>query len=60
MLTNELCAPVIPTYFPPAMFKRDPDTNEILTSTGSEYYDNDVPFEGIYPEYMQSLIEVSD
>ena len=41
------------------IFKRDPHSTEILTATGSEYYDNNVPFEGVYPNYVKSIFQVS-
>ena len=41
------------------MYKRDPTSNDILALPGSEYYDNTIPFEGIYIKYMERLLEVS-
>ena len=41
------------------MFKRDPESGEVLTSPGSEFYDDSIPYEGDYISYTQQLIEVS-
>jgi len=27
--------------------------------TGSEYYDNNVPYEGVYPTFVESIVKIS-
>jgi len=41
------------------MFKRD-SNGMALNATGSEYYDNRVLFEGVYPSYVEKLVEISN
>ena len=48
----------VPTYLFPMMYKREAD--EVLTSTGDEYFDNNVPYEGVYPAYLQRIREMSN
>lgn len=50
----------MPTYNIPMMYKRDVDSGEVLGFPGDEYYDNSVPFEGVYLDYVKSLQGVSD
>ena len=50
----------VPTYHDSFMFKRDPDTGKALTNVGSEYYDNSILIEGIYPDYLKSIVEISN
>lgn len=40
------------------MYKRHPN-NTVISETGSEYYDDSIPFEGVYPTYMRKLVDVS-
>ena len=40
-------------------FKRDPVSNEILSTPGDEYYDNSIPFEGVFINYAESIKENS-
>ena len=40
------------------MFKRDSVSKDILIAPGEEYYNNAVPFEGIYLDYVDRLLEV--
>ena len=48
----------VPTYQIPMMYKRDPTSKERLAVTGSEYYDNNIPYEGIYPNVMENIMKV--
>ena len=48
-----------PNYVFPQVFKRDND-GEAISSPGIEYYDNSVPFDGVYPTYVQQLVEISN
>ena len=41
------------------MYKRDGD-GEILSTIGSEYYDDGVPFEGIYPSFVRGIADISN
>ncbi|EJK48816.1 hypothetical protein THAOC_32354 [Thalassiosira oceanica] len=50
----------IPTYLFPIMYKRDNVTDEVLTSTGDEYFDNNVPYEGVYPTYLERILKMSN
>jgi len=43
-----------------AYFKRDPASGDIIYSPGDEYYDDSVPFEGAYPNYVNRIVEVCD
>mmetsp|Transcript_383 Transcript_383/g.621 ORF Transcript_383/g.621 Transcript_383/m.621 type:complete len:507 (-) Transcript_383:907-2427(-) len=49
----------IPDYQFPLVYKRDPTSEESLSVTGSEYYDNNIPYEGIYPIMMENLVKSS-
>jgi len=49
----------IPRYVLPMMYKRDPISNEILNVMGSEYYDNSVPYEGVYPSFAEKIMKFS-
>ena len=55
---SSLFTPVIPTYVAPMLYKSDPINGDIISSPGSEYYDDTVPFEGVSVNYVQSLQEV--
>ncbi|KAL7531863.1 hypothetical protein ACHAXR_004282, partial [Thalassiosira sp. AJA248-18] len=52
----------IPAYYEPYHYKRNPDSDlgEILISTGSEYYDNTIPWEGATLDYFRSLMSIAD
>ncbi|KAL7528210.1 hypothetical protein ACHAXR_003461, partial [Thalassiosira sp. AJA248-18] len=41
------------------MFKRD-GSGQIVTTMGSEYYDNSIPWEGVYLKYVNSVMEISN
>ena len=41
------------------MFKRDPANNDILPAPGEEYYNNSIPFEGVFINYADSIKENS-
>jgi len=49
----------VPTYVVPMLYKRDPNSNDILHVTGSEYYDNSVPYEGVYPTFAERIMKFS-
>eukprot|EP00581_Thalassiosira_minuscula_P007139 CAMPEP_0183703846 /NCGR_PEP_ID=MMETSP0737-20130205/1421_1 /TAXON_ID=385413 /ORGANISM="Thalassiosira miniscula, Strain CCMP1093" /LENGTH=733 /DNA_ID=CAMNT_0025930645 /DNA_START=80 /DNA_END=2281 /DNA_ORIENTATION=+ len=49
----------IPTYLLPMMYKRDPSGGEIVSSPGDEYYDDSVPYEGVYIHYVKQIMEIS-
>jgi len=49
----------IPTYFKQYMYKRD-SKGIILTERGDEYYNDSIPFEGVYIHYLKQIMEVSD
>ena len=40
------------------MYKKDPISKERLNMTGSEYYDNSIPYKGIYPNFLDSIAKV--
>ena len=48
-----------PHYVFPMVFKKD-IYGEPISSPGIEYYDNSVPFDGVYPTYVQQLVEISN
>jgi len=50
----------IPRYKEPLMYKRDPNSGEILTERGNEYYNNSVPYEGVYLNYLNKIVEFSN
>ena len=41
------------------MYKRD-SNGGILTERGDEYYNDSIPFEGVYIHYLKQIMEVSD
>jgi len=49
----------IPTYMLPMMYKRDIN-GEALTTPGSEYYDDSIPYEGAYLQYVKKIMEISN
>ncbi|KAL7545089.1 hypothetical protein ACHAWF_010799 [Thalassiosira exigua] len=50
----------IPTYLWPMMFKRDDESEEPLSSPGAEYFDDGRPFEGVYINYANRIVEISN
>lgn len=50
----------VPTYLFPMLYKRDNVTDEVLTSTGYEYFDNNIPYEGVYPAYFERIRKMSN
>ncbi|KAL7536673.1 hypothetical protein ACHAWF_005534 [Thalassiosira exigua] len=48
----------VPTYLPLLVFKTD-GNGDSLSSPGSEYYNNSVPYKGVYIDYMKQLMEIS-
>ncbi|KAL7530571.1 hypothetical protein ACHAXR_003567, partial [Thalassiosira sp. AJA248-18] len=50
---------IVPAYTVPLMYKRNP-SGDILTSSGSEYYDSSVPFEGVFMIYLEKLMGIAD
>ncbi|KAL7551347.1 hypothetical protein ACHAWF_014536 [Thalassiosira exigua] len=50
----------IPKYQVPIHYKRDRVSGEPLVSVGDEYYNDSVPYDGIYPRYMKELVTVSN
>ena len=41
------------------IYKRDPSSGEIQSAPGSEYYDDNVPYDGVYLHYTKKIVEVS-
>mmetsp|Transcript_34735 Transcript_34735/g.56767 ORF Transcript_34735/g.56767 Transcript_34735/m.56767 type:complete len:669 (+) Transcript_34735:46-2052(+) len=50
----------IPTYTLPMLYKRDPSSGEIQSAPGSEYYDDNVPYDGVYLHYTKKIVEISN
>ncbi|KAL7546227.1 hypothetical protein ACHAWF_009562 [Thalassiosira exigua] len=50
---------VVPSYKYPALFKRG-DKGEVLTETGDEYYNESIPFEGAYMNYLEDIFDISN
>ncbi|EJK46726.1 hypothetical protein THAOC_34592, partial [Thalassiosira oceanica] len=50
----------VPTYLFPMLYKRDNVTDEVLTSTGYEYFNNNIPYEGVYPAYFERIRKMSN
>jgi len=48
----------VPTYQVPVMYKSL--DGEPLNTVGSEYYDNSIGYEGVYPDYIKNVISVSN
>ena len=48
----------VPKYQVPIMFKRD-ENGEPLGSAGSEYYDNSIGYDGIFPDYIENIVRIS-
>ena len=40
------------------MYKRDPISGEIITVAGDEYYDNSLPYEGVYINFVREILKV--
>ena len=49
----------VPTYQYPTIYKRDPVSGDPLTVVGSEYYNNSIGYEGIFPDYIKSIVGIS-
>jgi len=50
----------IPSYNSPMMYKKDPFSGEIITTAGDDYYDNSLPYEGVYINYIKKLLKLSN
>ena len=51
----------VPAYVLPYMYKRD-SSGEIIPpeETGDEYFDDSIPYEGLYINYAKSIMEISN
>mmetsp|Transcript_9466 Transcript_9466/g.14630 ORF Transcript_9466/g.14630 Transcript_9466/m.14630 type:complete len:255 (+) Transcript_9466:87-851(+) len=49
----------VPIYLKPMLYKRD-SNGEILTKFGDEYYDDNIPYEGVYIDYLKKIMEISN
>mmetsp|Transcript_14706 Transcript_14706/g.29438 ORF Transcript_14706/g.29438 Transcript_14706/m.29438 type:complete len:739 (+) Transcript_14706:148-2364(+) len=49
----------VPAYQKPMLYKRDGD-GVILATPGEEYYNNSVPYEGVYIDYVSDLVRISN
>ena len=48
----------IPTYLNPYMYKMD-SGGEILLDRGDEYYDDSIPYDGVYIHFAKQIMKVS-
>jgi len=48
----------IPMYMYPLMFKRD-SNEEVLITSGEEFYDDNIPYEGVYINYAKNVQKLS-
>ena len=48
----------VPTYLNPYMYKRDSE-GEIILDRGDEYYDDSIPYDGVYIHFAKQIMEVS-
>ena len=48
----------VPTYLNPYMYKRDSE-GEVLLDRGDEYYDDTIPYDGVYIHFAKQIMEVS-
>ena len=48
----------VPTYLNPYMYKRDSE-GEILLDRGDEYYNDNIPYDGVYIHFAKQIMEVS-
>ena len=48
----------VPTYLNPYMYKVDSE-GEILLDRGDEYYDDSIPYDGVYIHFAKQIMEVS-
>ena len=48
----------VPTYLNPYMYKMDSE-GEILLDRGDEYYDDSIPYDGVYIHFAKQIMEVS-
>jgi len=48
----------VPTYLNPYMYKRDTE-GEILLDRGDEYYDDSIPYDGVFIHFAKQIMEVS-
>jgi len=49
----------IPTYMMPMLYKRDAN-GDIFQELGDEYYDNTIPFEGVYIHFVKEIMAISN
>ena len=49
----------IPTYIMPMLYKRD-NNGDIFQELGDEYYDNTIPFEGVYIHFVKEITAISN
>eukprot|EP00591_Stephanopyxis_turris_P018071 CAMPEP_0195539896 /NCGR_PEP_ID=MMETSP0794_2-20130614/50295_1 /TAXON_ID=515487 /ORGANISM="Stephanopyxis turris, Strain CCMP 815" /LENGTH=748 /DNA_ID=CAMNT_0040673955 /DNA_START=67 /DNA_END=2310 /DNA_ORIENTATION=+ len=50
----------IPNYNYPFMYKRNPTTGDIISRPGEEYFNDNIPFEGAYIDYMNDIAALSN
>jgi hypothetical protein len=50
----------VPKYQVPIMYKRDPSSGEPFSEVGKEYYNNTIGYEGIFPEFIRKVVEISN
>jgi len=48
----------VPTYLNPYMYKMD-NEGEILLHRGDEYYNDNIPYDGVYIHFAKQIMEVS-
>ena len=48
----------VPTYGEPYMYKRDSE-GEVLLARGDEYYDDSIPYDGVYIHFAKQIMEAS-
>ena len=48
----------VPTYLNPYMYKVDSE-GEILLDRGDEYYNDNIPYDGVYIHFAKQIMEVS-
>jgi len=58
MHTLQIFHRAVPTYLNPYMYKMDSE-REILLDRGDEYYDDSVPYDGVYIHFAKQIMEVS-
>jgi len=59
VLNGKSITATVPIYAHPYLYKRDPVTGNKLQKPGKEYYNDNIPFEGAYIDFVKNIVQLS-